>query len=69
MALNKPLLASEIKANIIGCFGLPEDDPKLNCFCQAVANAVIDHFIANADVLPGSFTSPAGPVTGIGDIT
>lgn len=69
MALSASTLASAIKSNIVTCYGTPDDDPKLTCFCTALATAIVDHIVNNAVVLPTSLQdSMSGSVTGTGTI-
>lgn len=62
MAMNKPGLAGEIKAKIEAKYGKAADDGALlQKFCEAVAEAVIDHITTNAQVTTaGTVTSGPG---------
>lgn len=46
--------------------GVPVTSGQLQAFWTAVANGFFIHDAANAVVLPGSFTTGGGPVTGAG---
>lgn len=54
-----------LKAAIEAQFGAPIDDEKLQEFCDAVVN----YLVANTVVLPGTFSTEDGPVTGEGLIS
>jgi hypothetical protein len=70
MALSIPGLSGEIKAQIVSCYGTADDDTKLQCFCDAMATAIINHITANAVVNPTNMLdSFSGQVTGTGTIT
>lgn len=69
MALDANRLAASMKAGIVACYGTPEDDAKLTCFCQAMATSIVDEIVNNAVVLPGSFSNGGGSVTGTGTVT
>jgi len=43
-------------------------EAKLKEYYGVIAKAVVEYVQDNADVLPGSFTSPAGSVTGKGKL-
>lgn len=66
MPLNKAQLATEIREEIISKYGgNPDDSATLDKFCQAIANSVVDHIIANAVVTSITSTPNAqsGPTT------
>lgn len=69
MALNIDTLAGLMKSEIEGCFGPADDQERLECFCNALSKAIIDHVKAAAEVQPGSFSNSGGAVTGVGTIT
>lgn len=69
MSLSIPRLSAAIKAALIACNGPAADDAKLTCYCNAIATEIINEIVTNAQVLPGTFTSPSGAVTGIGVVT
>lgn len=63
MPLSKPNLATELRAKIISKYGgNPDDSATLNKFCEAIADAVVDHIVANA--LVTSVTSTPGASAG-----
>lgn len=67
--MSKATLKTKIKSEIQLCFGAATDDTKLDCYCQALANAIVDWFEQDAKSLPGTFQdSMAGPVTGQGEL-
>lgn len=80
MALSKTVLSSKIKSKIISIYGggqAPDDDATLTKFCNAIAEAVVEHINEAADVeiqsgdltvAPGSFSNAGGPVTGTGQV-
>ena len=70
MALSIPGLSGEIKTQIVACYGAADDDTRLQCFCDAMATAIVNHITANAVVNPtGLLDSFSGAVTGTGTIT
>ena len=61
MPLNKASLATELRAKIISKYGGdPDDSATLNKFCEAIADSVIDHIVANATI---TFTAGDIPVS------
>ena len=64
----KALIDTEIKAAILVNTGTAAASPNaLDSISEGIANAIIPHFVGNADILPGTFAvSGSGPVTGIG---
>ena len=64
----KALLITDIEAGILADCGAAVQTP--NCIsglAAGIANAVIPHFVSNAQILPGSFNVPGfGAVVGIG---
>lgn len=69
MALSIPRLAAAIKGALIACNGPAADDAQLTCYSTAIATEIINEITGNAQVLPGTFTSPSGAVTGVGVVT
>jgi hypothetical protein len=69
MALSISRLSAAIKGALIACNGGPADDPKLQCYCDAMATEIINEIVGNAEVLPGTFAADGNPVTGIGVVT
>jgi hypothetical protein len=79
MALNGDALGTTIKNTLLALnpdSGLLSgaENALLEDYWQAVANDIIDHYEANADILPGTFqtldvTTGVELVTGIGTIT
>lgn len=69
----KGALKPEIKSEIEAFFGTPSNATKLDEFCDALAGSiatkVLEHLVGNAEIQPGTFTSPAGAVTGVGAFT
>jgi hypothetical protein len=76
MALSASTLQSAlqpgIKNAIVSQFGAAGDESKLDKFASALAQAIAEAVVAHvkmADVVPGSFTTSQGPVSGVGKIT
>ncbi len=69
MALNATALAADIEDRFADLYpGLSDEDRNeaLLAFCEAI----VEHILANAEVLPTALIAPqnAGPVTGTGTI-
>jgi hypothetical protein len=75
MPLNAATLSAEIKAaRLAGNPGAQiVNNAALTADCDAIANAVVAHIVANAVVLPTALIAPGGmspaPVTGTGTVT
>lgn len=69
MPMSKPGLSGELRAKIISKYGGdPDDSATLNKFCDAVAEAVIEHIVANATItfIAGDIPVVVSLTTGIG---
>jgi len=53
MALDPVSLKALIASEMIAIAGVPTDPTKLNDFCEAIANAVVTHINASAEVVVG----------------
>ena len=62
MALSEADLKDEIKAEFQSILGTPDDSAQLDKFCQAIANAVVNHIKNNA-IVTFSGTASAGTDT------
>ena len=63
----KALIDTEIKAAVLSNTGNPVASPNaIDSLSEGVANAIIPHLISNAQVLPGTFSTSSGPVSGLG---
>ena len=70
MALDASTLSGLMKANIQAIPGINiTNEDELEDFTDALAAAVVTHITGAAVVLPGTFTTAAGPVTGAGVVT
>ena len=63
------LIQSELESKIQARFGYPPQTPNvLPELCQAISESVIPHCVSNTQVLPGSFSTSSGPVSGAGSL-
>ena len=63
----KALIDTEIKAAVLSNTGNPVATPNaIISLAEGMANATIPHFVSNTQVLPGTFSTSSGPVSGIG---
>lgn len=67
MAMTGAGLSAVLKANLEAAFDVV-DTARLQKFCDAAGNAIVDYIQANAQVEPGTFTAPSGggTITGLG---
>lgn len=66
MALNPNNMANLMKTAFLAT---PPTAQTLDTFCLAIATAVCAAIAADAVVIPGTFTTAGGPVTGNGKVT
>lgn len=58
MALNASQLGSELETAVRTSQGLDGTPyPQLTAYCNAIAQAIIDHFVANAEISNGQLAS------------
>lgn len=72
MSLNAPTLGAAIASKLGTALpGVIVPGPDTNAFCNAIAEAVVEHLQANAVVTPTALVAPSGggPVTGTGKVT
>ena len=73
MALNKSTMATQRLAELAAAYsGIPMSgdiyDEMIKYF-EADSSGIIKEFLANATVLPGSFTNTGGALSGTGKVT
>jgi len=63
----KALIDTDIKAAVLSNTGNPVATPNaIDSLAEGIANAIIPHYVSNTQVLPGTFSTVSGPVSGIG---
>ena len=62
-------IKTDLDARILASTGSPVATPNANKdLTDAIAFQIIPHFLSNAQVTPGTFSTSSGPVTGIGGL-
>ncbi len=75
MALDPVTFAADIKTKVaekLAALDPPitvTDSPITDAYYAAIAEAIIDHFVANAEVLPGTFNVSSTAVDGEGTLS
>ena len=68
MALSSSTLSAAIKTNLLGSDPNVVDNDSLQDMCDAIAEAVVAHIQAAAEVPPGIALSTGGTTTGVGAV-
>lgn len=68
MALTAEGLSAAMRARGVAD-GIMVDGPQATAWCDSIAAAIVSYLVANAEVLPGTFTADGDPVTGVGELT
>ena len=65
MSLNQPDLKSRLKSELHGVFTII-DEPTLDKACGAIAKAIVDHILANSNVVSTAADPQGGTVNSTG---